>query len=748
MRSIYKILGLFFFVFFTPQQLWAVSADWKIDYSKIVILGSSTKAGAEASAAARTDAGHGLCMKATKIASYTYDMINPADVACTNPASLSCPRQIALDPIQRYTFDTSPDEMMTQSLMLFHGDPNRYRSVKYFGKSESYGFLKVYKQINTFFPNTENPFIDMFSGSAGSSGLFADAKQKILPFCSPAELSADPTLGIKPCQHVMVNLKGYINITKPGYYNFLSMSQYAHRLVIGNNQRDVHVACVSDPEPYDILPLLSRSPCQKEDRGFYLDPIYQISHIVTSSNGNHASFTPDKNLDATGHVVGRVVQFENAGLYAIDLYFVNGTRAGSENPYFELAYKEITEAEILSPDVIQGATQDSIIPVIQANQNRYKFKPVSQDMLFTSTVGKAAYCQQCNENDECHDGYLCRDGLCQPECETNAQCPAVGGKNRVCVQQKCESACDNNNDCQNGKICDQQTHQCIDPQCQTKADCPAGKVCYSNLCVDPPTYCGDDADCPVGKTCDINSHLCVSPCTKNADCPADKVCINQICSNPKPQCDNDNDCPVGKTCHLPTHTCLVVPTDCTKNTDCINGQICVNNKCQLPACVNDQDCQPGYSCQNNVCIKKPQSCTKNADCQEPLVCDQSTKTCQKPKPECAIDADCKDELLMCLNQKCVERACKNDNECPANQTCDLAQQKCVKKPTGGTLEVTCGGQICQTGETCDTKTNSCIKQRSFLYIGGCSSVSNLGFEWVLAGLCTLAVRVRNKKYKK
>jgi peptidoglycan-associated lipoprotein len=85
------------------------------------------------------------------------------------------------------------------------------------------------------------------------------------------------------------------------------------------------------------------------------------------------------------------------------------------------------------------------------------------------------------------------------ECKTGADCAAQAGYGKVCVDGRCQE-CGQDGDCQDGFVC--KDNKCTPkPQCASDADCAAGQMCQGDRCVARPAgTCGSDRDCTEG-TC-------------------------------------------------------------------------------------------------------------------------------------------------------------------------------------------------------------------------------------------------------
>jgi len=70
------------------------------------------------------------------------------------------------------------------------------------------------------------------------------------------------------------------------------------------------------------------------------------------------------------------------------------------------------------------------------------------------------------------------------ECKTGQDCVAQAGYGKVCIEGRCQE-CGQDSDCKDGFVC--RTNRCVPkPQCGVDADCPAGQTCQGERCVAPP----------------------------------------------------------------------------------------------------------------------------------------------------------------------------------------------------------------------------------------------------------------------
>jgi peptidoglycan-associated lipoprotein len=99
----------------------------------------------------------------------------------------------------------------------------------------------------------------------------------------------------------------------------------------------------------------------------------------------------------------------------------------------------------------------------------FNFAPIVALSLGLFALGCGPKYPKCNNDDDCHEGEYCVNGLCQ--------------------------------------------------QCRTDADCPTGQRCADGRCEPDESFCQDDGDCPDGQECRDNR--CAEPVTTGRDLGAD-----------------------------------------------------------------------------------------------------------------------------------------------------------------------------------------------------------------------------------
>ncbi len=135
----------------------------------------------------------------------------------------------------------------------------------------------------------------------------------------------------------------------------------------------------------------------------------------------------------------------------------------------------------------------------------------------------------CDSNDECDDGYYCKDHICDSSplgipCQYDRDCSGdyCQASTGICVEGYIGYPCDDDGDCGLGMHCRQSTNTCesggIGDPCDNDEDC-------------------DDGTSAWGHHCRVDTNTCVSGnpgstdgCFDNCDCDDLHICVNRICS--------------------------------------------------------------------------------------------------------------------------------------------------------------------------------------------------------------------------
>lgn len=195
--------------------------------------------------------------------------------------------------------------------------------------------------------------------------------------------------------------------------------------------------------------------------------------------------------------------------------------------------------------------------------------------------GRFCYAELCYPTISCSgDGECsffsgtCENGSCVPGCVIRSDCP--NPSTQECIANRCVEACNNDNACGRGKICE--GGFCQDAECVGTGTngCPDGERCEASRCV-PYTSCEDDGDCPSQQQCERNICEDRSTCVGDGNCDAGEQCIDGYCYAAR-SCASRSECEAGQDCV--GGQC--VPYTCRGNDSCENGQICDAGACVDP----------------------------------------------------------------------------------------------------------------------------------------------------------------------
>lgn len=107
------------------------------------------------------------------------------------------------------------------------------------------------------------------------------------------------------------------------------------------------------------------------------------------------------------------------------------------------------------------------------------------------------------------------------------------------------------------------------PECKTDADCPAGR-CQNSTCQPASAECTTDQDCAAQdlKFCS-QAGKCEWACLADTDCGAGESCVGHVCGDVCSTCKANEYCHNGQKC-LPT------PTPCEDAAGCGTSEVCIN----------------------------------------------------------------------------------------------------------------------------------------------------------------------------
>lgn len=290
-------------------------------------------------------------------------------------------------------------------------------------------------------------------------------------------------------------------------------------------------------------------------------------------------------------------------------------------------------------------------------------RPLNFFVLAACLAGLAGGCQSaptmmappCNLNSDCTVPYVCTEGRCVPECESQldclrgTHCTAWNGVGRCYIDQPLDHT---SSPCGMGRPCEDATETCRDftcwDGCATGADCFPDSYCRRGVCANPESpgsgygvhvACTSAADCAAGELCATDhgsERACRRPCTATADC-AD-VEATPLCAT-----IDDPSLPAG------TMAC-VIGCDPVRQVGCINRDRCEVSTAPGPSgTVAYLECRAptGMGIQGGACgTTAPMlgACGQNLGCAPAMADMTGGFECRR---FCVVDGDCRDAALQC-----------------------------------------------------------------------------------------------------
>ena len=320
----------------------------------------------------------------------------------------------------------------------------------------------------------------------------------------------------------------------------------------------------------------------------------------------------------------------------------------------------------------------------------------------------------CTNQEDCAGNAACYLGFCQEVyqkvCTQSSQC----SEGFVCVENECASACAVDGTCANGAA---------KKSCDSHRDCKKGEYCHDNVCTMPEEdFCWNDNDCSSGEVCQYNKCSLLQdktlPSNFLCECKENEKCDIKDCfkSKARPESEliptkskgathtietlknmiqelikveekklvppevteesklgksqllkmkigesisnkinsNQEDTPLFKSDRMVRKTCIA-------NSECIYSGNC----CVLGVCMNLSPCsqQSNFKRQMfnireladvNVACRSQDDCPVNMTCNLGLCQRASSKRERQLKKECDHDSDCKELHRTCLFGACVE----------------------------------------------------------------------------------------------
>jgi hypothetical protein len=264
----------------------------------------------------------------------------------------------------------------------------------------------------------------------------------------------------------------------------------------------------------------------------------------------------------------------------------------------------------------------------------------------------------------------------------------------------CEEGCRDDDSCDGGRLCDQESRECYLPPCEDDSTCPSN------------TYCNDDGACEdgcrVGEACadefdedgrvllcDETSRTCVahSPCciadegadrcetstAEQCDAAGGQLLVSALTCDENPcsdTCELDADCR-SLDVNGATFYCDSEDLRCREGCrvdECSGDLICdeVRRICTEQTCVTREDCNEGQYCDpiNLVCVS---GCNVADDCDAGFTCNegQCIESCEPGSDVCGDGRYCDANALVCRDE-CAQHA-----DCLENEACDSSSAQCV-----------------------------------------------------------------------
>jgi hypothetical protein len=216
-----------------------------------------------------------------------------------------------------------------------------------------------------------------------------------------------------------------------------------------------------------------------------------------------------------------------------------------------------------------------------------RFERAGEDLACVDGRCVARVNPRCGPSMPCPEGRICVEdtGECRlpsDVCRFSSEC----GPGRVCVNERCTTACDTDDRCPTGSVCDGGfcREQPGTGMCASNSDCGAGMVCVDGSCW---TACTGDAECGAGRYCAADGRCRADDrprpvCDASRLCAGGAVCVQGVCRSP---CSTATDCrrfdEQLTTClHMLCYTTNEATSDCDEASDCMVGQRCVDGVCR------------------------------------------------------------------------------------------------------------------------------------------------------------------------
>ena len=136
----------------------------------------------------------------------------------------------------------------------------------------------------------------------------------------------------------------------------------------------------------------------------------------------------------------------------------------------------------------------------------------------------------CEQDNDCSNGYFCQKGECKPKCTLSSDCPNMHYCETTTGQ--CKQDCTDDSDCMTNFKCS--NGKCVKLSCGVYCKgCCDGETCRSGT---SSSYCGKKgyscSSCKSAYSCVQGYCLENTTCSSHTDCVSSKVCAKGSCSSP------------------------------------------------------------------------------------------------------------------------------------------------------------------------------------------------------------------------
>ncbi len=325
----------------------------------------------------------------------------------------------------------------------------------------------------------------------------------------------------------------------------------------------------------------------------------------------------------------------------------------------------------------------------------------------------------CVQSEDCSEGQVCDEGICQDPCGSDDDCEGE----LVCNLQTglCLQGCTFDGECggrEQGFFCEQLTRTCQRLTCANNTECPDRFYCDVEQ---EPARCFEGCrvgQCPQGQICDLDERQCVPGCAQDDDCPVETFCDPDqlVCVE---GCRDDGSCSVpglSLVCDLETRDCIGAP--CVDDARCGAEQFCDVDAGQCSFGCREDSCPEGLFCDLDT-RQCNEGCGADEDCPEGLFC-TSANECQFGcrEGDC-LEGDICTTVDRGLGEErlCLPPTCASDDECDDAQFCgvdpelglNFCQDGCRTEPDN----------CPQEGAVCDPETRQCVVGAGCVGDGDC-----------------------------